>query len=189
MDKDLLEINDLMTLVDAAVLDAENLEAEFSKYRSSENIEQQSNDIINNPQLSSIDTQNLESHAKQQSPIFTNHENVANNLQSANTVPEISKSLVVQTETNSNNNSKKRKQIVNVEEELQCSICREMFVKAVTLSCSHTYCEYCIEQWQKQNADCPICRARTTSSCRTLVLDSFIEKVMYIYLSHVQHFI
>ncbi|CAH0581290.1 unnamed protein product [Chrysodeixis includens] len=65
-----------------------------------------------------------------------------------------------------------------MESELQCSICAELFVTATMLNCSHTFCKYCISMWKKKKKDCPICRAPITSECRTLVLDSFIEKMV-----------
>ncbi|XP_049867959.1 E3 ubiquitin-protein ligase RNF8-like isoform X2 [Pectinophora gossypiella] len=65
-----------------------------------------------------------------------------------------------------------------MENELQCSICAELFIKATTLNCSHTFCIYCITMWKKKKKDCPICRAPITSECKSLVLDSFIEKMV-----------
>ncbi|KAK4878060.1 hypothetical protein RN001_010566 [Aquatica leii] len=64
------------------------------------------------------------------------------------------------------------------EDELQCSICTEMFIKAVTLSCSHTFCKYCITQWRKNQTICPICRADIKMEFSTLVLDNFISKIV-----------
>nr|XP_023017780.1 E3 ubiquitin-protein ligase rnf8-B-like [Leptinotarsa decemlineata] len=60
-------------------------------------------------------------------------------------------------------------------DEMQCSICSEMFVKAVTLNCSHTFCKFCIEAWRKKKDICPICRSKITSISPTLVLDNIIE--------------
>ncbi|XP_032515111.2 E3 ubiquitin-protein ligase RNF8-like isoform X1 [Danaus plexippus] len=65
-----------------------------------------------------------------------------------------------------------------MESELQCSICAELFVQATTLNCSHTFCKYCITMWKKKKKECPICRAPITSECKSLVLDSFIEKML-----------
>ncbi|XP_069356204.1 E3 ubiquitin-protein ligase RNF8-like isoform X2 [Maniola hyperantus] len=65
-----------------------------------------------------------------------------------------------------------------MESELQCSICAELFVAAITLNCSHTFCKYCITMWKKKKKECPICRAAITSECKSLVLDSFIEKMV-----------
>ncbi|XP_059046303.1 E3 ubiquitin-protein ligase rnf8-A-like isoform X2 [Achroia grisella] len=65
-----------------------------------------------------------------------------------------------------------------IESELQCSICAELFINAITLNCSHTFCKYCITSWKKKKKDCPICRAPITSECKSLVIDSFIDKIV-----------
>ncbi|XP_023951836.1 E3 ubiquitin-protein ligase RNF8 isoform X2 [Bicyclus anynana] len=65
-----------------------------------------------------------------------------------------------------------------MESELQCSICAELFVSAIVLNCSHTFCKYCITMWKKKKAECPICRTLITSESKSLVLDSFIEKMV-----------
>ncbi|XP_050673851.1 E3 ubiquitin-protein ligase rnf8-B-like isoform X2 [Leptidea sinapis] len=65
-----------------------------------------------------------------------------------------------------------------MENELQCSICAELFVEATTLECSHTFCKYCIDTWKKKKRECPNCRAPIKSECRSLVLDSFIDKMV-----------
>lgn len=64
-----------------------------------------------------------------------------------------------------------------VEEELQCSICTELFIKAITLNCAHTYCKFCIDKWRLNHDICPICRNKITSQSSTLVVDNFIAKV------------
>lgn len=64
------------------------------------------------------------------------------------------------------------------ENELQCSICTELFIKAVTLNCSHTFCNYCIGQWRQNKALCPICRTKIDTVSSTLVVDNFISKVI-----------
>lgn len=65
-----------------------------------------------------------------------------------------------------------------VESELQCSICAELFVTPVTLNCSHTFCQYCITMWKKKKMDCPICRSSIITECKSLVLDTFIDKMV-----------
>lgn len=65
-----------------------------------------------------------------------------------------------------------------MENELQCSICADLFINPTTLNCSHTFCQYCITTWKKKKKDCPICRTPIKSECRTLALDSFIEKMV-----------
>ncbi|KAL4715576.1 hypothetical protein ACJJTC_009202 [Scirpophaga incertulas] len=65
-----------------------------------------------------------------------------------------------------------------MESELQCSICAELFVEPITLNCSHTFCKYCITMWKKKKKDCPICRSPIISECKSLVLESFINKMV-----------
>merc|ERR1719419_150295 len=45
-----------------------------------------------------------------------------------------------------------------MEMELQCSICNELFIDATTLSCCHSFCEFCIKEWKERKAECPNCR-------------------------------
>lgn len=66
----------------------------------------------------------------------------------------------------------------NDNQEFLCAICSELFVKASTLNCSHTFCKHCIETWRTKQNVCPICRTKITSQNATLVLDNFIEKIM-----------
>lgn len=71
-----------------------------------------------------------------------------------------------------------KEDLITMENELQCSICTELFIKAVTLNCSHTFCKYCINEWKKSRSICPICREEIRSECPTLVLDTYIDKVL-----------
>ncbi|KAI2667102.1 E3 ubiquitin-protein ligase TRIM17 [Labeo rohita] len=45
-------------------------------------------------------------------------------------------------------------------EELTCSVCCEIFNAPVILSCSHSFCKECIQQfWRtRQTWECPVCR-------------------------------
>ncbi|KAG7213739.1 hypothetical protein KM043_002971 [Ampulex compressa] len=65
-----------------------------------------------------------------------------------------------------------------MEEQLTCSICSELFVKATTLNCMHTFCEYCIILWNNTSKICPVCRAPVVCMNRSLVLDNFIGSMM-----------
>ncbi|KAF4524001.1 hypothetical protein B566_EDAN013843 [Ephemera danica] len=69
-----------------------------------------------------------------------------------------------------------------MQSELQCNICSELFVVAMTLNCTHTFCKLCITEWKrkrsKQVADCPVCRAPIVSENRSIVLDNFIDKMV-----------
>lgn len=65
-----------------------------------------------------------------------------------------------------------------MDEQLTCSICSELFVKATTLNCTHTFCHHCICMWNKRRRDCPVCRKSIISMNKSLVLDNFIESMI-----------
>ncbi|NWH97234.1 RNF8 ligase, partial [Tichodroma muraria] len=65
-----------------------------------------------------------------------------------------------------------------LENELQCTICSEHFIEAVTLNCAHSFCSYCINEWTKRKVECPICRQEIKSKTRSLVLDNCINRMV-----------
>ncbi|XP_073894281.1 E3 ubiquitin-protein ligase RNF8 isoform X7 [Macaca fascicularis] len=65
-----------------------------------------------------------------------------------------------------------------LENELQCIICSEYFIEAVTLNCAHSFCSYCINEWMKRKIECPICRKDIESKTYSLVLDNCINKMV-----------
>nr|XP_060610053.1 E3 ubiquitin-protein ligase RNF8 isoform X2 [Anolis sagrei ordinatus] len=65
-----------------------------------------------------------------------------------------------------------------LENELQCTICSEHFIEAVTLNCAHSFCSFCIDQWMKLRLECPICRRVIISKTRSLVLDNCIDRMV-----------
>ncbi|NXP03755.1 RNF8 ligase, partial [Thinocorus orbignyianus] len=65
-----------------------------------------------------------------------------------------------------------------LENELQCMICSEHFIEAVTLNCAHSFCSYCIDEWTKRKVECPICRQEIKSKTRSLVLDNCIDRMV-----------
>ncbi|XP_063160956.1 E3 ubiquitin-protein ligase RNF8 isoform X1 [Candoia aspera] len=65
-----------------------------------------------------------------------------------------------------------------LENELQCTICSEHFIEAVTLNCAHSFCSYCIDEWMKRKLECPICRGTILSKTRSLVLDNCIDRMV-----------
>lgn len=65
-----------------------------------------------------------------------------------------------------------------MDEQLTCSICSELFVKATTLNCMHTFCQHCINLWTKKRKECPVCRTPVSSMNRSIVLDNFIESML-----------
>lgn len=70
-----------------------------------------------------------------------------------------------------------------MDEQLTCSICSELFVRAMTLNCTHTFCRHCIDLWIQRkppnvSQNCPTCRTKIVSMTRSLVVDNFIEKML-----------
>ncbi|XP_022165476.1 E3 ubiquitin-protein ligase RNF8-like [Myzus persicae] len=66
------------------------------------------------------------------------------------------------------------------DKDYQCSICHEIFIKPVLLSCTHMFCKWCIDNWSKKNNCCPICLVPITSVVHCLSMNNFIEKRMEI---------
>ncbi|KAF0314410.1 E3 ubiquitin-protein ligase rnf8-B [Amphibalanus amphitrite] len=54
--------------------------------------------------------------------------------------------------------------------ELECAVCLELFRRATTLGCGHTFCADCVRSTRR----CPLCRAPVTSAARSVTLDSII---------------
>lgn len=44
-----------------------------------------------------------------------------------------------------------------------CCICQDYLVKSRLLSCGHTFCQSCIEEWLELNRECPKCRRPSTA--------------------------
>uniref|UniRef100_A0A8C2CSW5 Uncharacterized protein n=1 Tax=Cyprinus carpio TaxID=7962 RepID=A0A8C2CSW5_CYPCA len=64
-------------------------------------------------------------------------------------------------------------------EELSCPVCHEIFKAPVVLSCSHSLCTECLQQfWRiKGTQQCPVCRRRSSRSVRlNSSLRSFIRR-------------
>ncbi|XP_053085880.1 E3 ubiquitin-protein ligase TRIM35-like [Pangasianodon hypophthalmus] len=69
----------------------------------------------------------------------------------------------------------------DMEENLRCSICFEIFKDPVVLSCSHSFCKMCLESsWcQKQVKECPLCRhVAKRSPLKNLALKGVCESFM-----------
>ncbi|XP_077138089.1 E3 ubiquitin-protein ligase RNF8 isoform X1 [Ranitomeya variabilis] len=65
-----------------------------------------------------------------------------------------------------------------LDNELQCIICSEHFIEAVTLNCAHSFCAFCIQAWRSRKEECPICRQEIVSQTRSLVLDNCINRMV-----------
>uniref|UniRef100_A0A673L953 Nuclear factor 7, ovary-like n=2 Tax=Sinocyclocheilus rhinocerous TaxID=307959 RepID=A0A673L953_9TELE len=69
-------------------------------------------------------------------------------------------------------------------EELSCPVCHEVFNAPVILSCSHSFCKKCLQQfWRtKKTQECPVCRRRSSKEdpppnlALKNLCDSFLKK-------------
>ncbi|XP_067359279.1 zinc-binding protein A33-like [Channa argus] len=65
------------------------------------------------------------------------------------------------------------------EEDLTCAICHDIFNDPVVLSCSHSFCKGCLQDWwnRKEERKCPICKALSESNNppRNLALKNLCE--------------
>ncbi|XP_045447356.1 E3 ubiquitin-protein ligase RNF8-like isoform X2 [Melitaea cinxia] len=132
-------------------------------------------------ELAALAAERIQKQAEQSSEVISSLqeqlEKVRNKLQNVeNENKKLLENTVPETKAESSNKIAEVGEIM--ESELQCSICAELFVSATTLNCSHTFCKYCISMWKKKKKDCPICRTSITSECKSLVLDSFIDKMV-----------
>ncbi|XP_059184864.1 nuclear factor 7, ovary-like [Centropristis striata] len=50
------------------------------------------------------------------------------------------------------------------EEDLTCPVCQEIFKNPVVLSCSHSFCKDCLQEWwtEKLIHECPICKRKSS---------------------------
>ncbi|KAI2644036.1 Nuclear factor 7, ovary [Labeo rohita] len=64
-------------------------------------------------------------------------------------------------------------------EELSCPVCCEIFKDPVLLSCSHSFCKECLQQfWKtKKTQECPVCRRRSSKELppRNLALKNLCD--------------
>ncbi|XP_075941348.1 nuclear factor 7, ovary-like [Anarhichas minor] len=51
-----------------------------------------------------------------------------------------------------------------LEEDLCCPVCHEVFTDPVILSCSHNFCNVCLQRWwrEKPTRECPVCKRRSS---------------------------
>nr|CBN80638.1 Uncharacterized protein [Dicentrarchus labrax] len=52
------------------------------------------------------------------------------------------------------------------EQDLSCPVCHNIFRDPVVLSCSHSFCKGCVQDWwrEKRLQECPICRRRSSKN-------------------------
>ncbi|XP_043245774.1 probable serine/threonine-protein kinase irlF isoform X1 [Amphibalanus amphitrite] len=64
-------------------------------------------------------------------------------------------------------------------EELRCPVCLELFRRATTLGCGHTFCAGCLAETRDRGDDrCPLCRVTITSAIRSVTLNSIVRSVI-----------
>ena len=81
--------------------------------------------------------------------------------------------------TSSADGTRKYEMLTSMQEEFLCVICQELFVKAHSLSCSHSYCEKCIKDWMKANKHCPMCRKTIEGKpVHSIAMDNAIDKLV-----------
>ncbi|KAL2080827.1 hypothetical protein ACEWY4_022680 [Coilia grayii] len=71
----------------------------------------------------------------------------------------------------------------SLEEDLTCPVCTDIFKDPVVLSCSHSVCKVCVQQfWERKGSrECPVCKRRSkdcpTQSCALKNLcETFLKK-------------
>lgn len=66
-----------------------------------------------------------------------------------------------------------------IEKYLTCSICQDIFDEPFRITCGHTFCKKCLNQWEKksENDVCPLCREEYISnlSGKDLIAQSMIN--------------
>ena len=69
-----------------------------------------------------------------------------------------------------------------IEKFLTCSICQEIFDDPYRITCGHTFCKNCLNQWEKQsrNGLCPLCRKKYNKrfSGKDLIAQSMINEAI-----------
>ena len=65
-----------------------------------------------------------------------------------------------------------------VDNHLSCIVCSEILVfPSTVVTCGHTFCNLCIEKWNKKSEDCPICRSKIDDIIPNVALESYLDKV------------
>eukprot|EP01137_Pigoraptor_chileana_P000154 Opistho-2@35836 len=68
---------------------------------------------------------------------------------------------------------------LGLEEEFTCVVCQDLMVKAVTLTCSHSFCGSCVDNWLSMgHRDCPMCRSPVTGKSPSRVIDNAIQRIL-----------
>ena len=74
-----------------------------------------------------------------------------------------------------------------IQEEVTCSVCMEVFTEPKTITCLHTFCEKCIkltiENSKKSGSDnfCPLCRAKFPEDVTKIPVNFFMKRLIEIF--------
>jgi hypothetical protein len=71
--------------------------------------------------------------------------------------------------------------VSELEDSIECGICREMLLKPHTTQCAHVFCKACIFEWMKEKKTCPSCRHNLT---RDPVYNIPLDGVVQICMKH-----
>lgn len=64
-----------------------------------------------------------------------------------------------------------------VDDDLLCSICKDVLDDAVTTPCRHTFCKTCITEWTSQSLSCPLDKKRLVPSDLTPIPIAFVNLI------------
>ncbi|KAK7938410.1 hypothetical protein WMY93_001736 [Mugilogobius chulae] len=66
-----------------------------------------------------------------------------------------------------------------LEEDLTCSICYNLIKHPVVLSCSHSFCKVCLENWWKDKPikTCPVCKKTSSHNSSLNLVQTFAEQI------------
>ena len=72
-----------------------------------------------------------------------------------------------------------------IDDQLQCTICNDIYICPSVTNCGHTFCEECIERWLKVKRPatlkptCPICRTEVVSTSPNQALNVLVEEFVH----------
>ncbi|KAI6192916.1 RING-type domain-containing protein [Aphelenchoides fujianensis] len=63
------------------------------------------------------------------------------------------------------------------ESQLKCPMCKQFFLKPVTLCCGHTFCKSCAKKWLRSCTTCAVCRIPTLMPVQNKEMELILEEV------------
>ena len=65
-----------------------------------------------------------------------------------------------------------------LDSDLNCAICRDLYINPLILNCSHSFCKFCVFQWLSKQSKCPTCRVTVTFQAENLALRNIINRMI-----------